>query len=658
MESLNTVLNILKVAFGLGLVIFLHELGHFLLAKWNGVKVEKFSIGFGPTLLGFTKGETEYVLAAVPLGGFVKMLGEGPDEETAKSSDPRAYPNKSVGARMAIISAGVIMNLILGLCCFVYAYGQGMEEGSTRIGSVVAGTPAYAAGIRPGDEIVEIDGRRDLSYGTVQLKVRLSGAGQAIRFALKRPGQAAEVPMTIEPRREANADVPGIGIYPSSSLILSSAPNVPFLAPAGMTDPPKNHFVGGDRVVAVGPVGSEPTPVEDAQALNRLLAKYADKPLTVVVEQGPTAGATSPAPAAARVPVALPPNRFVDFGLRFRAEPIAAVRGDSIAEKAGLRSGDVILKVDGADFDPMQLPTYCHGKAGKPVAFEISRPEAAGAAKTLTVTVTPDDTPPWVEVALPNEPLEVSGVGFAYHVGTKVDDVRPGSPADKAGIKRGETITSITIPELKIDKETRKAEVVPLNETSKGWAWAFQMIQSQPLGPIELVVNNSNKPLRVTPEPVADWYNPRRGLRFDLLFQTVPPLGAQAALRRGFDDTVDNILSIYAMLRSLVQSRVSPKNLGGPIAIATVAYSAAGSSLTDLVRFLGILSINLAVLNFLPIPPLDGGQMVFLLAEKVRGRPLPDSAVIGGTYIGLFLVMSLMAFVIYQDVSRLVTGWF
>ena len=75
--------------------------------------------------------------------------------------------------------------------------------------------------------------------------------------------------------------------------------------------------------------------------------------------------------------------------------------------------------------------------------------------------------------------------------------------------------------------------------------------------------------------------------------------------------------------------------------IAQVAYSAAGSSFTDLIHFLGILSINLAVLNFLPIPPLDGGQMVFLIAEKVRGRPLPDSALIAGTYLGLILVLSL-----------------
>ena len=89
--------------------------------------------------------------------------------------------------------------------------------------------------------------------------------------------------------------------------------------------------------------------------------------------------------------------------------------------------------------------------------------------------------------------------------------------------------------------------------------------------------------------------------------------------------------------------------------IAQVAYMTASSGFTDLVFFLGILSVNLAVLNFLPIPPLDGGQMVFLVAEKVRGRPLPESAVLAGTYFGLILVLCLMVFVTYQDVYRLVT---
>jgi RIP metalloprotease RseP len=188
-------LTIAKVALGLGFVIFIHELGHFLLAKWNGVKVEKFSIGFGPTLFGWRRGETEYVLAALPLGGFVKMLGEGPDEQASQSTDPRAYPNKSVSARMAIISAGVIMNLLLAAACFVFFYQHERHDSPAVLGEVIAGSPAYEAGLMVGDEIAAIDDRRDLGFTDLLQKVLLSVRGKKTWLA-SRSSRAAKRPAT------------------------------------------------------------------------------------------------------------------------------------------------------------------------------------------------------------------------------------------------------------------------------------------------------------------------------------------------------------------------------------------------------------------------------------------------------------------------------
>ncbi len=171
-----------------------------------------------------------------------------------------------------------------------------------------------------------------------------------------------------------------------------------------------------------------------------------------------------------------------------------------------------------------------------------------------------------------------------------------------------------------------------------------------------MVVNHESKPRAITPRPDPEWFNPPRGFLLYPQIRTLPPQGLAAALRSGYDLTIQNVLMVYATFRSLIGRQISTKNLGGPIMIFGVAYSAASSSLTDLIYFLGILSINLAVLNFLPIPPLDGGQMLFLIAEKVRGRPLPESALIAGTYFGLILVLSLMVFVTYQDVFRFFTG--
>ena len=374
METLKNIFSIAEVALGLGFVIFLHELGHFVLAKWNGVKVEKFSIGFGPTLLGFTRGETEYVLAVLPFGGFVKMLGEGPEEEANKSSDPRAYPNKSVRARMAIISAGVIMNVLLGLACFVYVYKQGIDEMPTTIGAVVAGMPAYEAGFLPGDEIVAIDGRRDLSFNNLKMRVSLSSKGQKLRFEVKRPGVDEPKFFDLEPLRDAGNKMPEIGIAPSIGLTLDD--EKPFLAPAGLEAKPKDPNDGllpGGTVVAAGPVGSTPVPVADLPALYREFGKAMDKPFDIVVERRPKGEAISAAPLEKKTAVLLP-NHFVEFGFRLAIEPITAIRKDSPAYVADFRKGDRIIKVDGRDdFDPMRLPSECFEKAGKPMTFEVER---------------------------------------------------------------------------------------------------------------------------------------------------------------------------------------------------------------------------------------------------------------------------------------------
>src|SRR5262245_30413260 len=145
--SLSNISSVLLVVLGLGLVIFIHELGHFALAKWCGVKVERFSIGFGPILWKVVRGETEYALSAIPFGGYVKMLGQDDadpgqltDEKLAK--DPRSYTAKSVPQRILIISAGVFNNMVSAVLFFVIAFMFGVQYQPAVIGSVTPGMPA------------------------------------------------------------------------------------------------------------------------------------------------------------------------------------------------------------------------------------------------------------------------------------------------------------------------------------------------------------------------------------------------------------------------------------------------------------------------------------------------------------------------------------
>jgi len=656
------IFNILTVAVGLGFVIFFHELGHFLLAKWNGVKVEKFSIGFDPYGLRFYAhqvGETTYVLGAIPLGGYVKMLGEDLSEQDAAAGDPRAYHNKSVGARMAIISAGVLMNLVLGMTCFVSAYARGgLLKTPAIVGAVVAGGPAYAGGVRTGDEIIAIDGRQHISFDDLMRTVSLSGTGQVVRFDLKRPGQEAPISVLLEPRREENGERPTVGIRPATSLTLTR--KRPFVPPPGLTSPLKEAdagFQGEDRVIRIGPSGQGTVPVTDIFDLNRRLAEWQDKPIDFVVERAGTAqrGGANPT----QVALSLPAHRFVDFGFRLKIEPISAIQGGSIAEKAGFQQGDLIVKVDGnSDLDPMNLPSYCYEHAGVPVSFEVERHLPAGDISRLTLTVAPDATPPWTEMLFATEPLKIAGLGMAYMVSPSIMAVKEGSPAARAGLKFGDVIRSMKV-QLP-DPEGGKPEPFDCTFDDKKFAWpfAFELIQEEggyeggtaSARAVEITIARSKKPISIVPEPDPKWFHPDRGLRFEFLKRPLPSKSLAESIRSGAEETRENVVSIYFMLRGLRQGRVSPKQIGGPIRIATMAYYFATSGLATFLWFLGMLSVNLAVLNFLPIPPLDGGQMMFLVGEKLRGRPLPDSVVSAGTITGVVLVLGLMVFIIYQDV--------
>jgi regulator of sigma E protease len=657
---LTSAYAIALVALGLGFVIFIHELGHFLLAKWNDVKVEKFSIGFGPTVFGFRRGETEYVLAAVPLGGFVKMLGEGPEDEQNKSTDPRSYPNKSVGARMAIISAGVIMNVLLGLVCFVYSFGRGMDVIPANIGAVAPASPAYRAGLRPGDEIVSIDGREDTRYTSLQLKVALSRRDQVLHFVVRRPGRDRPIELDIRPVREPSNDRPTIGILPAEGREVGA-----FRRPAGMADAPpypgldrleSDDFV--DTLAAAGPADREPTPIATAEDYHRILAANVDRPIRHVIERR-SGSAAEDGPVLEHPELILPPARFVDFGLRMAIEPISAIQAGSPAEQAGFRLGDLIVKVDGRDFDPMRLPGICYRGAGQPMTFEVERAAADGGRRTQTITATPDATALWTEPRLGRD-LDVPSLGLCYPVSSRVAAVTPDSPAARADIRPGNVINAMIIKPSKPAKSSGgkaaagRAETLKFEEGASSWVVAFGYIQGKPDADIELVVNKATQPVAIKPEVIdRDWYYPSRGLMFMQLRRKLAPQPIGPALRLGYEDTIENIMSIYAMFRSLFTGQIGYNNLGGFIPISRAAFSLARMGLTYLIHFLGILSINLAVLNFLPIPPLDGGQMVFLVAEKIRGRPLPESVLVAGTYLGLLLVLGVMIVINVKDIFQL-----
>ncbi len=152
-------MSILSAIVLLGIIIFVHELGHFLFAKLMHVRVLKFSLGFGPKLLGKKYGDTEYLLSLIPLGGYVKMLGEAPGEEEISEEDKKfAYNYQPVWKRFMIVFCGPLFNLLCAMLIFFFSFLHGIPVLLSEIGSVMTNTPAEKAGLLKGDTIIEIDG--------------------------------------------------------------------------------------------------------------------------------------------------------------------------------------------------------------------------------------------------------------------------------------------------------------------------------------------------------------------------------------------------------------------------------------------------------------------------------------------------------------------
>lgn len=671
--SLIPVINVLFVALGLGLVIFIHELGHFAVAKWCGVKVERFSIGFGPILWKITRGDTEYALSAIPFGGYVKMLGQDDadpsqltDERIAR--DPRSYTSKSVPQRIAIISAGVINNMVSAVLFFVIAFMFGVQYQPAIVGQVTPGMPAWVQGLRSGDRLTSIGGREDrqLRFDDVRQAVALSSGPVKVKGLRK--GEPFE--MVIDPETK-DKPFPTIGIEPLAGMKLRDDPkpktddpavttNVATFpgSPASKATP---EFQPGDEIRQV-----DDEPVQDYSELQAALAAKREKTVEISVRRK---GETEDQPLTR---ISVGPNHFRTLGLRMDIGKITAIRQHSPAAQEGapatkskLRVGDKITHVIsddrersvGSDLDPLQLPDYFASLHGKEVIVRVRRDVPAKDPDIVEVTLVPEDRPGWIERPLGqdvDEPLSVPAIGIAFHVLHHVVKVEPGSAADgKIGVN--DNIQKMEFFNEKGEPQPENT-AVKFSEKERNWAAVFWKMQGEQK--IKLTVRSQgakeDRTVELELQPDPNWFIPIRGLSMQQLVLTRKADNIGEAITLGFRHTRDSVVDMWLTIKSLTSGRISPKMLGGPIAIFRVAYHFAGKGLPDLILFLGMLSVSLAVLNFLPIPVLDGGHFIFLCWEGVRGKPASERVVITANYVGLAMVLSLMLWVLYQDISGLI----
>ncbi len=661
LPTLDGIIGTLSAIAGLGLVIFLHEFGHFAVAKWCNVHVERFSIGFGPIILGWKWGETEYALSAIPFGGYVKMLGQDdadPSQMTSEeiAADPRSYIAKNVPQRMAIISAGVTMNVITAVLFYVLAFGMGVDSVPPTIGVVSPGLPAWQAGVRRGDVIEKLNGRSVTSFQDLALHVAVSD-GDIVLEGVRKDG-TEKFKTTVSP--DFSGTRPQIGIRPSRGLTVGESPDKPKTpepvtqadSAASRAQPP---FEYGDELIKVGG-----TDVSSFAQFQDLLASRNGEATTITVKRDG---------AAAPIDITVDTNYFRTLGIRLDAAPITAIQKGSPAEAAGLEIGDKFAKINGrnigTDIDPLRLPNELALLHGQTVEIIVSRQNPKGGRMDVQKTLVPDNRPGWLDAPEnEGEPISIPAIGVAFHAIPVILQVDPEGPAAQAGIPVGAEIHSVTF----IKPEEKEAEKGPTEvilrdknkpEKANNWGFIFSALQRLPGYHLKLTIleKDQTEPRTVTVIPVDDttWPSPQIGLMMQVQLQQEKATGFSDACSMGAHRAWNTVLNIYLTLKSLVTGRLSHKELHGPLGIAQAAYESARMGLVPFLLFLGFLSLNLAVLNFLPIPVLDGGHMVFLLYEGLTRRRPSEKIMVGSLYVGLAFLLGLMVLVLYLDIGRLLT---
>ena len=651
----STALNLTFAAIGLGLVIFFHELGHFAVAKWCNVNVERFSIGFGPVLLSWKWGETEYALSLFPFGGYVKMLGQDdadPSQLTSEeiAQDPRSYLAKNVWQRMAIISAGVTMNIITAVFFVGGAFAIGLSTPPATVGEVVPGMPAWKAGLNPNDVIEKINGRDINTFEDVRLNVALSSPPLVIEG---HHPDGATFKYTVLPEKTDSHPQIGVAEARSLQVLTDPAKKAPVTLPGTVAAEAEPPFERGDVISAING-----EPVGTYRELKQKLATEPGSSIDIDVrrEDGSTAK------------LVVKNNLFRVLGLSMDTGPVDAVQEGSPAAEAGLQEGDKIVSVNGktvgSEINPLRLPNVFASLHGEDVKVTVTRQPKDGAPAKKELTVRPTNVPGWIDQ--PNregDPISIPSIGAAFHTIPEVLAVEPDSPAaEKAEINTGSITKVIKVelilpPDVK-DEEKKNPIVIELEDPikaakSNNWGYAFWMIQQFPKRNVRLTLKEEQnvRTVELTPRLDPEWSLPVvMGLQMHPLLIERKARTVGEAWSMSANYTRNSAMNIYLTLQSLFTGRVSPKELHGPIGIATAAIYVVQNGLAHLLQFLGFLSINLAVLNFLPIPVLDGGHMVFLTWEAITRRRPSEKVVIGATYAGMAFLLSLMVFVMYLDV--------
>jgi len=728
------IIEFIYLVLGFGFLIFVHELGHFMIAKWVGIRCPQFAIGFGKAMFSWRKGlgvmrgsteaeyekrciaklkadgvkpastgphtgtarydtdvvkeehpsnytgkqifavgdelglgGTEYRLNYLPLGGYVKMLGQEDMDPNARSDDPNAYNNKPIWARACVISAGVVMNIIFGAIFLAIAFSIGVEFPRATVGMVIPDMPAtttYAQGhegdpnylgFQEGDVILSVNGKEPEDFKDVKIAIALSGSKDDVTIEVKRRGIDDALTYVCPLKRGKDSEkLLSVGLGPGPGLNIAAfaeadGPVAAWCLERIETIPAEQRTKG--QSIKIAAVNGQA--IDDYSSYLLAFDQSNGQPQTVTfIDQadGTKADfAVNAIPTLTRYPDK--PNNLLGM---VPAGRIKAVSPGTPAEEGGLKAGDLILAVGESNrinsVPDLQMTILDNPDQG--FAFTVLRD-----GKVITTD----------EIA-PNRD-NIVGIAIAPALDTLVlAKVLDGLPAAKLnegdGFLPGTMVTHVNGTPVSNWTDLQQMLITPLTLSpgqtgGQTGPWTYTLTIQLPIDnsePEQVVLTVDEEAQKAL--SAAGW-SPDHSSFFPLPdYKLIQAKGLGDALMIGMDKTRGFVLQTYVTLLRLIQGDVKLYNLRGPVGIIDTGTQVAQQGLPYLLFFLGLISVNLAVINFLPIPIVDGGHMVFLAWEKITGKPPSEKVQVGSLYAGLAVIGFVFLATFYFDVMRIITGRF
>jgi regulator of sigma E protease len=503
------------------------------------------------------------------------------------------------------------MNALLALVFFALAPIVGIEAIVPVAGGVVPGMPAEKAGILPGDRLATINGHRVESFEDLLYTVGLNDAGTSFEVGIERPGAGSEPPkpltLTIASFRPPESLFPMLGIeMERSTTVIAMRPDS-LLHQAGVEV--------GDRILAVN--GKEVITWRD---LAKALADAPAGPITLSVERGGKRQELRVAPADLKT---------YEYGMEPPTE-IGAVEAGSPAAEAGVKPGDRVMAVQDKRWPAQKELVEVIKAAGKGAEIRLAlRRDGKTGDGTCKTVMMPGTDHPRIGISMGE------GRGAPVQVG----HVEPDGPAAAAGLASGDII-------LAAGDDGRRAD---------DWVALFQIFINAGGKQIPIKVEQGGKELTTTLRPKAVSHD-----RLTLAEAIGEPLYAPlpriynpiTAAQRGMRQTVLWLGRVYLNLKQFVSGQVSTKAVGGPVAIVQWSVSVASHGVGTFMDFLGMLTVSIAVLNFLPVPPFDGGHVLFVLIDSIKRKPVSMKLrtivwIAGWVAVGLLFIV-----ITYRDILR------